>query len=898
MILHRIAVEGFRCFRDRVVLDELDPRLNLLVGPNESGKSTIFLALHHGFFTPYRTMGGLEAARPWGTALAPKVQVDFETGGRRFRLEKTFLADPACRLLEWTESRYEPLADGDAADDRIREILLGERPGRGLAKAEHRGLARLLWVPQGPEGFITPEVNEAVQGRIRAALGQLTVDPGEAALVKLTEEEYFALFTKARGDYRKGVEVLILQEEVAHLEAEVQDLRGRHAEAERNASALEDLQADRNRLEADLRDVEAEREAIRAEVERVRDLKTKIELARRDLATREERFRQADRDRVLLADATKLRAGQEAEIWGLDATLTSLEERGSLLEASAKEVQAQLVRAREETDHLDKQRDRAIKLRRAKGAAEEIDRLARLVREVEVLSTQRRALAEELEGLRAPRAADVQQAREWADKLRELDGALKSAGLTIFVRLDQARTVVFEGSEGTETLSLEPGREREFSSADRASLMLEGVGVVEVRSGAGEIRSLREERDKVEARLNQHLHGFGVQTVEDLALLRVRCHDLTKEVKGLDDQIRGIAGDHRDLAGLKRAFATKSAELGASCEGLGLTVETLRAADLPHEEVLNEALEESVRTLRAKEKERDEAVEAERVLERTRSDHLQKRARVESDLRGALQTIEDLVRTHGGEEAIEQRYQEARREREAAQEKVRELERELPPPTEDPELRGKRLDEARKRIQEDLDANRDQMIRLQTLLDQAGAQGLYSQRAEKEEALALARARHVEVDRRARAVKVLFRLLEERRKVVTAALTKPIEERVAELFARVTGREGREAIFDEHLTLSSVRVDGAEEQPVDALSTGAKEQLFLITRLALGQYLAGTERMLFVLDDALVNTDPRRQERFLALLEEAAERLQIMLLTCHPERYRSLQGAKVLKLGE
>jgi hypothetical protein len=51
-----------------------------------------------------------------------------------------------------------------------------------------------------------------------------------------------------------------------------------------------------------------------------------------------------------------------------------------------------------------------------------------------------------------------------------------------------------------------------------------------------------------------------------------------------------------------------------------------------------------------------------------------------------------------------------------------------------------------------------------------------------------------------------------------------------------------------------------------------------------------------VLDDVLNATDTGRLARMLTLLEEAASRLQIVILTCHPERYRALEAAAFFDL--
>jgi uncharacterized protein YhaN len=66
----------------------------------------------------------------------------------------------------------------------------------------------------------------------------------------------------------------------------------------------------------------------------------------------------------------------------------------------------------------------------------------------------------------------------------------------------------------------------------------------------------------------------------------------------------------------------------------------------------------------------------------------------------------------------------------------------------------------------------------------------------------------------------------------------------------------------------------------------------------LGEVLAKDERQLVVLDDVLNATDTGRLARLLTVLEEAADCLQIVILTCHPERYRALEAATFFNLQE
>lgn len=93
---------------------------------------------------------------------------------------------------------------------------------------------------------------------------------------------------------------------------------------------------------------------------------------------------------------------------------------------------------------------------------------------------------------------------------------------------------------------------------------------------------------------------------------------------------------------------------------------------------------------------------------------------------------------------------------------------------------------------------------------------------------------------------------------------------------------------------------GVADVPVsiENMSGGEREQIYLATRLALADVLAKGERQLVVLDDVLVATDAGRLARVMGILEEAGQRLQVLILTCHPERYLGLDGAHFFDLDK
>lgn len=118
------------------------------------------------------------------------------------------------------------------------------------------------------------------------------------------------------------------------------------------------------------------------------------------------------------------------------------------------------------------------------------------------------------------------------------------------------------------------------------------------------------------------------------------------------------------------------------------------------------------------------------------------------------------------------------------------------------------------------------------------------------------------------------------------------QPRVIELASRHFGRvtEGRyvRLRIDSAPDGSKPRIEvfGPEGTALDAgsLSRGAMEQLYLCIRLGLAESFAeGYLPLPIVLDDVLVNADPDRRKNMARALADTASRHQVLFLTCHPE---------------
>jgi len=85
--------------------------------------------------------------------------------------------------------------------------------------------------------------------------------------------------------------------------------------------------------------------------------------------------------------------------------------------------------------------------------------------------------------------------------------------------------------------------------------------------------------------------------------------------------------------------------------------------------------------------------------------------------------------------------------------------------------------------------------------------------------------------------------------------------------------------------------------PFASLSIGAKEQIALISRLACATIVAPDGGVPVILDDALGNSDPQRLATMGAALAVAGRQSQIIVLTCQPDRYEHVGGARTVRLS-
>lgn len=892
MILRGLKVEGFRCFADAIEIGPFDERIQVIHAPNGTGKSTLFDALRTALFERHRVSGAkAEVIRPWGRDLAPTVTVEFAHGGEEYRLVKRFLSSPSCELLRREDGRFVRFAESDQADERVRALFTSSSFGRGFSGFDDCGPFEALWAPQD-RLLLRHDLPDEIVGAIRESLGVQTAAPGTDALAAAIEAAWGEFYTPG-GSPKKGKSAPRL----ARLEAERESLEAARREAQESLEKLEESQrrVEQYRAERDAAaraeaSADAELRSVRARTKEYAEAAAARDLKKARAESAEGAWRALTERVEAIARVRKERAAAAAEAARVAEDLAAVSRERKAREAADAEAAKALREAASDRDALDAARaecdDAAALAEAAKAVAAAEGRLERLREAADALA---KAKAERA-GYAAPTDADLKAIRKARSEAEKARAHLDAASLHLSVELVEGGRVEVTAGDEVGSREVAAGEETTIRGAPEAALEIPGVAKVRARGPAGDAEEWREKLAAAEKRLAGLSSAHGTA---DLAELEARV-ERARRLDGAVDQAKARL-DSRSEDGSEEEVAAARAQATSVRDGI-LARRPEWAEVAPDAAALREGIEgrerEHRERLAAAESAREKAAAD---LAKVREREAGLKARDEA-VRGRVADLanreEELAADAATEEERQKRLDElamgwaaARAELVAAEERLGEI-------GDDPrEEEGRLLATAkacRESAEKALEREKAEEGRLGTLAE-AGA---WSTLAEIEERLS-------ELDREIRseelrrdATDLLKRTVDECRAATVSAVADPVAAAATAMLERIAGsRLGR-------VRLSEGLVPAGVEPPVAGdgvdwshLSGGEQEQLHLAVRLALGRLLAKEERQLVVLDDILTATDAGRLTRVLAVLEEASEHLQVVILTCHPERYAALPAA-------
>jgi uncharacterized protein YhaN len=121
-----------------------------------------------------------------------------------------------------------------------------------------------------------------------------------------------------------------------------------------------------------------------------------------------------------------------------------------------------------------------------------------------------------------------------------------------------------------------------------------------------------------------------------------------------------------------------------------------------------------------------------------------------------------------------------------------------------------------------------------------------------------------------------------------------LRDQIKELGKYVFG-QSFDVEVDDQLQVATRTLNGIT-LPYVSLSTGAREQIGLLMRLAAAMLADNSGGVPLVLDDTLGSTDRSRLEGAGVAISVASRNCQIILLTSMPERYQHIGTAESVRL--
>ena len=859
MKIRALRVREVGILRDAVALEGLGGGLDVLAGPNELGKSTLFRALDAVFRAEHKTTkSDLKKQLVPYSGGAPIIEVDFELAGARYRLRKRYFSAPKASLTGLDDGSVFRGADAEA---RLAELM---------AKAGGAGRLDMLWVEQSRslETFAVDGGTAAgLKGLIERELAVATGGGNVHGVREKIRARLEALVTggrrQPRGSYKDTIdlEAGLRREHEALTQKAAQGSAGldRLATLRESQAALTDPAAATQRAQSIA--------GARAALETARAAADKRHAA-------EEAWKRHEQSR-LAAAAALADFDRRAKEFAANSTQKG-QALAALASSTAQRDAAQDLHKSAADDlatHEAAERDLALRLDEARRQASAAGALAGLRKRLAEASALMAQAAELRQLLAADRATpDLAHAADAAGRAVEtLEAKLAAVSVRVTVayergadgKISRAGAPVPAGTEhvfvepvelvvaGVGRIKIAPGDVAAQAEA-RADLTRRQreLGELLARAGAADVAALREaavRRGEAATALGRADARLGGICPEGVAALQAEVDRLAAEQTAAAGDPAAIELELKAAQGRRKAAAAAHALALAAAQKLDLA--------LTRQEAEAKALEQRHLALSAALPPADTADAHRRKLD-----------------------AEAIAAAERAREAV--LLLDALRQQEPDERRLAALNAELAGAIKtDADIVAKTNVQAR------------EMAALEAELRRDALDGIGERLAECEGDLALATRNLAALVAEVAALTMLDDEFERAEADTRAHYLGPVISRLAPYLQTVL--PGAALQLGESFGAEALqRREFAE--PVGQLSHGTREQIAVLVRLGLARLLADTgEPLPLILDDALVYADDERIAASFAALRLAAERHQVIVLTCRAKSFAALGGTRL-----
>ncbi|HHW27290.1 MAG TPA: AAA family ATPase [Firmicutes bacterium] len=888
----------------------LQDGLNLIVGDNEAGKSTLE-AFIHGMLYGFKKEGKsrisrlpeFDRYRPWSGSEYRGV-IGYEADGANYRVERSFDPD----LVR--------IYDDDTGEDITRRFSQDSRKEYDFAQ-RHLGLSAMefrntVWIRQ-LGSTQEPGLGTEIQGKLgdilQGGAEDVSLTKALSALIEERNKIKSPRSTKQRLD--------VVMQRLAELKKEAQDAAAREEQVRDWLIEASSLSRNRDRLEEECRDRQADLDRTRYLL--LADLLAQVTA----LDEKARGLRDSLAEREWAKDLPKDEEGNYKSI---------LQEKESLSQR-CREVEAELDALQEKAKNYDAILDRLSRVQ-----AVNVDAAALASMYTRYLSA--KATASKSERVANDARKELRAAEEETETCGLLDRDFNEETIK---QAEELQSIVQIAEKQKDSLAVEAERTRAQVLSRHPggtsgwlyglSLGVLAVAVVFTVMGwpvavpafavavamfafglyrqsraakarrddeavlAEKERFVKEQEERVEeARraLSQYLAGLGVSSPEQLRALSREAAAVRARLKNAKDKYE-VAQNYWFEASQEYAAAEKE------------LLSVLRSSGTigPNEYVSDSAVESLKRDL----SELASAVQGKRVvserLQETRESLGELRARLEGLLQresallasakvSSAQELMEKARAKEEYDDLKRSLDEVLRRREDLLmgrsledlvSEMRDLEArlgEIPEAQPLPEGGQKAYEEKRQQLDEvkaRLAEINSELASIQRGIKLRSEEGRSLAQIEEETARYLELESEMSLDRDA--LDLAYSTLEDLSKGIRREFAPALNQRVGEILAAITNNRYQALKVSADLQMSVAHPDTGNLVSIDALSAGTLDQCYFALRVAIAEVITKKDGFPLFLDDSFVQYDDRRLEGVLQVLSALAARHQILLFSCH-----------------
>jgi DNA repair exonuclease SbcCD ATPase subunit len=842
--------------------------LNVLAAENEVGKSTLFQAMRLVLFTKFTSKPQyLKDLRSYHADEGLCIELELSFEGKTYRLMKRYLTRAMASVTEVATNQL--IAQGDDAEDWLKQVL-------GVTETAD-GPYGMLWVSQGDSlKPLISKTDAADKTQFLSSLVETEIeavsDGGLAAAVQAdASRELQTLVTKARGeptgDYKAAIRKL------DELEADIDDLQRRVNETEDARQALQKLSVELENPEVAEQSTNLKAAVTRAGKAHQAALQYQQDVQQKTTTARltQEQFEAAEKAVTSLKSLQGKARAARAQKAKLAAKLDGLRQRHQEQLGRLEKTVSALEAIEIDVSAGRRAVEQALAVQDAGRAEKDRVRLAKDLADVEAavaeIDSAQKALADlkfDAEALRRLEDLNVQQQQAEAER--------NAVVTEVTVSYDKDATERFQ-ADGRMLAD-----EERISVDGRLDVTVEGVGKLSVTAGGGGNAAAVAQAALTTAQdFREALAFFQCHSIDEARRQLQRKTKLMSDLTTAQSIVKRLAPDGVEALQAEVQVLEASAAAGQPEGALDVSSARQKLQEV-------EAAQQGLR--QEKERIAGEGSLSEKDI-----------ARLEEQLAAVEQTLTDADEALGAEETWAGQLDElaaafaiAKTARDEAATALQALMRSpLDVKTSEPAL--KVAEAALETFQQRREQLRVEHSKLTGSLERDQKSGVLEKLGELKDLHKAGMQKREALEQHVRALKLLVETVEEAQQATRDAFLAPVMQELTPMLDRVL--PGAAVELDEKFAPRGLRRNGTNEK-FQRLSGGTKEQIAILTRLAFAKLLAKKGRPVpVVLDDALVFSDDTRIERMFAVLEEAAQDVQIVFLTCRLATFSKLKAKKL-----